>query len=206
MSYARRCFWSLILITAIASLRCTSHPNNPASIGTREPVGGVETTATSNGLVLRLGADKVQVNVGEDVEVTEELKNVTDHEIWANFRDFELRADELASYPPIEGLPAVPKTSDGYPFLKNSRPRPFLFDIHDAPGLPQAVITSKHFATCIPPGRTPLVMHRFKILRPGIYRFSATWKSSFSADRRAVLWKGELRSNPVDITVLPKAS
>lgn len=192
-----------VLIIVSAGVRCA---REPVSSGNRshESATTIATAVPSRGLVLHLNMVKTRVMEGDDVELSEQVANVTNRRIWGNFRTQDIDAEEIALYPPVYGFPAVSKTAPSYPFEMHLQPCPLVPGVHEAPGLPQAVMTTQHFASEIKPGRSAWIVYHFKFCRPGIYRLTATWSSSYSADHQDDLWKGELRSNSVEIIVFPK--
>ena len=161
---------------------CTPARHPPASGAKSTPAGSQSSVQTHplamtqpiRGLLLTLDADITSVAAGDKIEFTERLTNVSDHIIWENFRGFFRHA--------VPGF-----ASDD-----------------DVPGLDRMVTTSSHYARKMVPGEARVVRYKFTILVPGRYRFFSEWDASYSANREEDLWKGELRSNCVDVTVVSR--
>lgn len=140
-------------------------------------------------LVLRLESSSEQIKVGHEITFTEILKNRSREVVYENFRSF-FRNVDVAPYIGEGGQLAIPPVSGNDNLLD----------------FPLAVFVSSHGATKLNPGGEKSLVYTFRIMNPGVYRFSSTWYSDYSYNHQKKIWRGKLVSNEITVTVLPGAT
>jgi hypothetical protein len=176
----------------------------PIHDGTSESTFGIRV----NGLRLGLTSDKICVLQDERLVITEELKNIGDHPIHANFRSFSRSCELIEDYFEvlkehdslllhIEGLEDA-KRGDK---IRSSIGH--IIGDDEVEGFPFHSFTSSHYSRMLKPGESRRFALTVRPRRPGVYRFRSDWSSDYSADHQDDLWRGTLTSNDLIIDVQP---
>lgn len=142
---------------------------------------------------LKIISDRDNLKAGETLHFKELLTNVSQREIYANFRTFERSAEKIGFYHADEHVAKFFLYDDPVPCGSGE------FE----GGLFPFSMNTGHNAKIINPGQHEIVDYGFKILKPGLYSFRATWVSSYSADHQDEFWCGSATSERVVIMVYP---
>lgn len=197
----------LLLVGTCAAALGACH-QQPLAVSSQSPVlpkqdGGPE----MRGLRLALSVNKTTLLQGEELVVTESLRNVSDHVVHHNCRGYGRKVLLLEDY-----FEVLKEEADSFlwppapPLKRGDKVRREGSDETQSQsfqGLRVNEFRSNHHFAPLQPGAAIAETYTLRPLRPGIYRFRTAWRLGSFSDHAQDEGAGEVTSNELTLDVKP---